>query len=193
MVTFIEPRKLGLTDEDADSIYETLNHAQVAAVFHITEISTRQAVKKALKRQRRQALLGFLSLFAGLMIAVAIQQRDSSNAREAIVQSGTVVAVEGCNRDFKQDMRSRRTYVRARNATVAAHRTGLSSQSPGQYRAALAFYDGEIGDIDKDLPDCREDLTIITTDPSSQKKPVIPPPLYPGSPEAKRLAVLKQR
>ncbi len=151
------------------------------AQLGLVETETRRAVKRALKTQRRRTMGAFLLLLVGLMLVVGLQQHDDSEAREAIVRSGTIVAVDGCNRDFRNDMRLRRSFQRLKDASTASFEAGRVDFD--RYAAAQEFYDREISFLDG--PDCRRAASIITSDLDQLRRPVRP--LYPGSPEAKRL------
>jgi hypothetical protein len=146
------------------------------------EEETRKASDRAARRQRRRSLSGFVILLLGILLTLGIQQRDDNNARKSIVRSGTVIAVDGCNRDFRFAAQTRRTFLRLKDSSRLSYEAGNSTYE--SFKRAQAFYDNELRNIA--LPDCRTTRGILTSDPDLSHRPV-PKPLYPGSPEADAL------
>ncbi len=134
---------------------------------------TRRAVRRAVRNYSRGAMIGFLILVGGLGFVQVSQNHENQQAQEALVQSGRVVAVDGCNRDFKQTARIRSLMQRLLAATEEAYDKG--QMTADKYAQARAFYQSE---LDRQvLPDCRKAEQVLSSDPS---KPINPPtPLYP--------------
>lgn len=134
---------------------------------------TRRAVRRAVRNYSRGAILGFLILAGGLGFVQMSQNHENKNAQQALVQSGRVVAVDGCNRDFKSTERIRSLLQRLLDATEASFEKGQMNAQ--QYAQARAFYQSE---LDRQvLPDCRQAEEVLSDDFS---KPINPPtPLYP--------------
>lgn len=130
---------------------------------------------KSFKRWRVGATAAFVLLFASSWFAV--QQATSLNAesRDAIVQSGTVVAVEGCNRDY--------ITIKAEIANIESRRTNLKilTDEPKKklpaYQEALANLDKNQGALEVALPDCRRSARLIT-DSESALSYNVPTPLH---------------
>lgn len=134
---------------------------------------TLRAVKKATRRDRRTAIVGFLVLLVGLALALSTSARQADRTREAVVTSGRAVAVEGCNRDFvdRQDFRS--LLERLKTASESNKTT-----TPEQKQQAVVFYDAQLKRFV--LPDCRKSAALLTDDPNAQI-PIIAP-YFPGAP-----------
>lgn len=148
-----------------------------------------RATSKALKRYSLGALLGFLILFVGLVVvrhedanrakeATAARIAVADSQRKAIVQSGTVVAVGGCNERFKDRQEVRAVLEASKAESLKAYNAGDITKE--RLRRSLAFYDQRLDGLP--LPDCRQSQNILTTDINAV--PPVPKPLYPGSPDA---------
>lgn len=175
-----------MTEEERDEVLHAMRADEIHATVTLIEAGTRRAVQKALAHYRRQAVWAFVILGIGLVIAFAVQRYDNAATNDAIVSSGSVVAVEGCNRDFTRDMRWRRTFIRFRIGNRISYKAGRTPFT--RYVMMQKFWDKEIRELDKTLPDCRDAATSITV--NTTRHLTVPRPLYPGSPEAKRLARL---
>lgn len=152
-----DPRKECLTEEQLDYFSE----------------QTRRAVKKAVRNYSRGAILGFLILLGGIGVVQITQNHENQDAQKALVQSGRVVAVDGCNRDFKYVERIRSLLGRLSDANKQAYEAGGITGE--QYARAQAFYKSEMAR--QKLPDCRRAEQVLSDDP---EKPINPPtPLYP--------------
>jgi len=138
---------------------------------------TARAVKKATRHYVRNALVGFLILFAGVSYAIVDSRHQGDIARHAIVISGRNVATDSCNARFRQQQVLRRI-VRAERPTIRGYvKDGTLSAAQGDQ--ALAQVTRTIKQLR--LPDCRVVSSVITDDPS-KLKPNQPPPLYPHGP-----------
>lgn len=134
-----------------------------------TRAIVRDAVRSAQRRGIRIALTGYLILFGGIMAERYVSAHESNAAREAIVQSGTVVAVSGCNERFKDRKEVRAVLIASRDET--RRRKDIS---PERRAASEAFFTERLAKLP--MPDCRKALTILSDDPN--KKVTIPKPLY---------------
>lgn len=136
---------------------------------------TRRAVSKALWRYAKPVILTYCALIVGLVLAfhanavTARHQREQSSAqRTALVDSGRAVAVDGCNRDFRDKDDFRGVLIRLRAATTLSR-----TQTPEQKAAALSFYDKTLSK--QAYPNCGAARSIITSDPNAPI--VVPRPL----------------
>lgn len=129
---------------------------------------TKRAVRKATRRDRAVNRVAYVILAIGLVVAIAIPAREQANQREAMVQSGNAVAVEGCNRDFVDRQNFRATIARLRRAA-------RDSKTPNP--EAIAFYTAVLA-VNPPL-DCRDAQKLLTDDPDA-RIPTIPP-YYPGA------------
>lgn len=143
------------------------------------------AVERALKRYSRKALIGFLALFVGFLFNALNNQRQdrqadeaSTAAREAIIDSGNLVAVNGCNRDFEDRVAMRGVLLASKSFTDQAVAEGRLTEYEGERR--IAFYDERLRELP--LPDCRDTRNLITDDPDVHI--IVPEPLYPESAES---------
>ena len=135
--------------------------------------STKRAVDNALRRFRRSAVAGFLILLLGVGYNLYDTRTASDEGRHAIVQSGRVVAVDGCNRDFRTIGILRAQIIKGKEQIQAYVEDGTITQ---------AAADRQIKATDELLakykqPDCRVADKLLTDDPDV-KRPV-PKPLYP--------------
>jgi hypothetical protein len=138
---------------------------------------TEHAVRKTARKVVLSALVGYVILFAGTLGVYHNGQATSSNEQKAIIQSGNVVAVDGCNRDFQDQQRWINLLERLRDASVASYKDGRVDEE--RYQQALEFYSGEIALANKAVPDCRKSEHILTDDPDADRQRVRP--LYPKS------------
>jgi hypothetical protein len=141
---------------------------------------TQRAVDKALGKYMRRAIFGFLILLIGFLFNAANNEaqwdsiRDASaEGREALVQSGDVIAVDGCNRDFQTIKAIRGVLLASAEFSRANYRSGLISKADLDER--LKFYAEQLSGLS--LPDCRETQGILTDDPEHPR--AVPEPLYP--------------
>jgi hypothetical protein len=104
-------------------------------------------------------------------------EKDAKDGRQAIVQSGRVVAVDGCNRDFNSISQQRAVLQRAQVVIRQGYAKGQYTEA--QYERAKKFYNQQLHKID--LPDCRTAKDIITDDPRNPG--TLPVPRYPGDPK----------
>lgn len=125
------------------------------------------------KRFRNSALAGFLVLAGGIGGSIYASSKDSDEGRSAIVQSGRIVAVDGCNRDFTTIQRLRNVLLASQAFQRRAFEAGRITAD--QYAEAAGFYQEQLAGLP--LPDCRDARTIITDDPNKPK--AVPDPKYP--------------
>lgn len=102
----------------------------------------------------------------------------SADSRVALVASGKVALVTGCNRDFHTQGAFVDLLQRLDKATEANYRAGKSTKEARD--AARAFYQPEIRKAMRLVPDCRVVENVLTADPNVPI-PVIKP-LYPKKP-----------
>jgi hypothetical protein len=138
------------------------------------EEQVRHAADKAAKRTQRRALVGFLVLLFGLLAAIWIGGNQAENARKAIVDTGRIVSVSGCNRDYEDRVAVRKVLIASKEFTKNAFRR--LNLSPEEVQLRLDFYDEQLADLP--LPDCRKARNVVSDDPT--KVPAFPKPLYPG-------------
>lgn len=148
-------------------------HPDLLAFF--TE-QTNRAVKKAARRTLRQAAVGYLILFVGVMGMYWNGQHVSNAEREAVVQSGSAVVVDSCNRDYIATGRLRGIIIRIRNVIEAQDEAGKGDPEENQF--AVDFYNNELKKIP--LPDCRDTADALTADPDKVLK--VPKPLHGPDP-----------
>lgn len=147
----------------------TLTKAQLDYFSEQTE----RAVRKALRRYVRGAVIGFLVLAVGLGIALHANATTSNHARQAVVNSGRAVTVAGCNRDYRATQRFRGLLTRAQATTAVQHKQHKITDQ--QFADAQNFYRTELAKLP--LPDCRKVEVILTDNPDAPI--VIPPALHP--------------
>lgn len=131
-------------------------------------------VKEALNKYRREALIGFLVLLFGVLAAITITLKQGDDSRSAIVKSGNLLAVDGCNRDFVSREEIRSVLTASQGFQARAFKNGTITQE--QYDSALAFYEERLKALP--LPDCRVAQHTLTSDPKARIK--VPDPRYPG-------------
>lgn len=129
-------------------------------------LQTHRAVRKATRRDRATNRIAYAILTVGLLVALYIPSHDADKSRRSIVESGTAVAVQACNRDFVDRQNFRATIERLNEAAKKSH--NLTGQA--FYKAVLA--------VNPPI-DCRESEDLLTDDPNA----VVPsiPPYYPGA------------
>jgi len=137
------------------------------------EDQVRRAAKKAAQRVRNQALIAFLVLLTAIGYVQWDSSRRADDARDAVVTSGTVVAVDGCNRDYKSRQEVRSVLIASKNFQKRAYNEGRITKD--QYDSAAAFYDERLASLP--LPDCRNAANVLTADPD--QVPEVPEPLHP--------------
>lgn len=129
----------------------------------------RNAVVKALRRWTRTAVLGYLILLGGVFAMYENGQSVSSGERQAILESGTAVLVDSCNRDYNATLRLRGVFERLITAVKEA------DAPEARKEMSLRFYRGELEKLP--LPDCRKAVGALTADPDETIH--MPKPLYP--------------
>ena len=128
----------------------------------------------------RASLAAYLILVAFTIFAFARQEQiiaankeNSFAARRALVTSGNIVSVDGCNRDFKSRVEIRKVLQASKTFQKGALKRGDITRA--QYVTTRAFYDQRLKELP--LPDCRKSANILTASPD--KKLSLPKPLYP--------------
>lgn len=132
--------------------------------------------RKGIKHLRNGALAGFLVLLAGIAGAFYASGHDASQANSAIVKSGRVVSVSGCNRDYVTVNRLRNVLKRSEDFQHAALARGDISLE--QFERSRAYFDQQLDGLPQ--VDCRSSATIITDDPNDIG--AVPKPLHPPEP-----------
>jgi hypothetical protein len=127
---------------------------------------------------RRGAILAFVLLAVGGIGNQYADRQRSEQARSALVKSGQIVSVDGCNRDFRITQRERAVFERSLALAKQQHDSGLTTDR--QYLRSREFFEQQLSDFA--LPDCRITQGLLTADPERADQPV-PRPLYHGSPE----------
>ena len=119
-------------------------------------------------------------IFLAAMTAFAIYDngQQSGKSRDSIVQSGNVVAVVGCNRDFESRQSIREFLKSTQSLKRIAYKRGYITEDA--YEDARAFYKKQLAELP--LPDCRESSKILSDD-IDFASPILKP-LYPGMPDA---------
>lgn len=128
---------------------------------------------KHLRRYTRGAVAAFVGLVVALGYSFYAAGNDSEAQRDQIVLSGSAIAVDGCNRDFKTIQGLRSILIASRDFQAAALKRGDITQA--QYDVALEFYGRNLRAIP--LPDCRVAGKILTSDPDAKVR--VPQPSYP--------------
>ena len=137
----------------------------------------RQAdIKIALKNYSKRAFAAFALFFACAIGNAWYANKLASDGRRAVVDSGNVVAVDSCNRDYVDREKFRSLLKRLKAAAVANYEAGKSTIE--QRDAAVAFYNSQLDAYPR--LDCRGAATILTDDPKAVRRS--PTPCYPGNP-----------
>jgi predicted negative regulator of RcsB-dependent stress response len=155
-------------------------------VRKVSEKHSEAVATRVLARFRRSAVVGFVILALGLIGGQyqgfeqqshdrAARTKAANAQRKAIVESGNIVAVEGCNLNFRA-IQGTRGVLEDAKVSLEKNRKKLTDE---QYRQAIAFYNDELDNKLK-LPDCRAAGHILTTDPAKVGTPELP--LYAGAP-----------
>lgn len=129
----------------------------------------------AVASYKRNALIGFLILLAGVGVVGKMDSDRTEAARRAIVDSGRAVAVMGCNRDFRTQQQVRG--VLSASVSRSQRRLEDGEITPNEHARQVEFLRKQLEMLR--LPDCR--LAHITDDPNADVR--APDPLYPGHPD----------
>jgi hypothetical protein len=149
-----------------------------------------KGTRNGVRHYRNRAVIGFLILLLGL---VAVRWADNERANEAvkdrvatanaqraaIVKSGNVVAVDGCNGRFRDRVEIRSVLQSSKDFLAREYKKGNITEA--RFKESSAFYDERLSGLP--LPDCRKAANILTTDPN--KVLPVPDPLYPGHDKTK--------
>lgn len=140
--------------------------------------STHRAVDKTLRAYRRTALVGFMVLLVGVIVALYLAAHQNSKAQDSIVASGNVVAVDGCNRDYTDRVKFRSLLLRLKASSDASFKRGQTTKE--QHDTANSFYKSQLDNYP--LLDCRQAAHVLTKDPQDPKHPV--DAFWEGNPRA---------
>lgn len=154
----------------------------------MTEEQLGALIKRALKSFSKKATAGFLVLLIGVGVNSYFGQHYNTVARErdakttmrasqAIVRSGNLVAVDGCNREYRSTQGLRDIVSHGADAVKRQHSQGLLTSE--QERKSLAFYQ-ELNEK-LVLPDCRDAAKILSIDPKKVQTPPARPLHPPGT------------
>ena len=127
----------------------------------------------AARHVQRRSTVGFIILLVGLATVLWLGEHHASSARKAIIDTGRIISVDGCNRDFKSRQEIREVLLRSKEFQDGALERGDITKS--EYQRAIEFYDERLEALP--LPDCRKSETILSDDPD--EVPAKPTPLYP--------------
>lgn len=133
---------------------------------------TATAVKKATSKTRRVALAGYLVFFVTVAAVWTAGQHNADNSRHAIVRSAKVVAVAGCNVDYRFAKNFQGLFTRLDEANKAQFDAGAITADARQ--RAHDFYARNQKTIP--VPDCRKAENVVSSDPDGI--PPVPTPLY---------------
>lgn len=167
------PAPAGMTEE------------QLAFFTEQTERATKKGTKEGVRRFRRTAVLGYLTLLVGLVFVWGQYQRDISERRviatqqrHTLVESGRAVAVNSCNQRYEDRLQIRGVLIASRQFVKDQAKRGVIT--PERRKTSLDFYDERLRQLK--LPDCRKDQKLLTDDPATPIPDI--PPFYPGAPYA---------
>ena len=155
---------------------QPLNQAQIDWVTAQTERAAEKAAFHAARAVQRRALIGFIILLLGIIIVQQVGNSTSAKERQAIVDSGRVVSVDGCNRAYEERLKIRDVFLTSQSIVRARVKSG-ESVDPANDRRALDFYKDQLAAFK--LPDCRKAEKLLTADPD-KPLPVVEP-YYPDS------------
>lgn len=133
---------------------------------------TERAVRKALRVYSRRAIIGFIVLFLAFTANVLYSNHVASSGRDAVINSGNIVAVSGCNRDYRSAQAIRGVLIASKDFTKQAIKRG--SLSPSEAIDRLNFYDTQLAKLP--LPDCRQSASVLTDNPNVFR--IAPHPLW---------------
>lgn len=133
---------------------------------------TERAVYKSLRTYSRRAVIGFALLFAAFTLNVLYSNRIGADARDAVINSGNIVAVSGCNRDFRSAQAVRGVLIASKDFTQQAIKRG--TLPPAEAITRLNFYDTQLANLP--LPDCRKSASVLTDNPDLSR--LAPHPLW---------------
>ena len=134
---------------------------------------TRRAANKVLHNYRRTAIVGFLVLLLANAYVWYDSNTNNQDSREAIVQSGQVVSVSGCNRDFRTTQALHAILQTSDDFNQAAAKKGDITQA--QADEAHTYYQQFIKSLP--LPDCKAAGDVLTSETGDV--PPTPKPLTP--------------
>lgn len=152
--------------EDRRKTPQPLTEEQLKWVAEQTERAAAKAAHQAAldagRNERRHNRWAFLILLIGILVVFHLGNRASEGERQAIVDSGKAVAIDGCNRDYTEDVRIRDVFLTSQSVIQRRIDSG-QSPNPKADKQAVAFYDEQLKTFK--LPDCRKAESLLTSDP----------------------------
>lgn len=139
--------------------------------------ATERGIHKGLRKWFRGAALAFLFLLGANIFVWQTGKGEAASSRDAIVQSGTVVSIAGCNRDFETIQTLRGVLIASKQFQKAALKRGDITQR--QFDQAGVYYKEQLDKLA--LPNCEAAGSILTEDPDAI--PTIPKPKVPEDAE----------
>lgn len=140
-----------------------------------------EEAREAVRGYRNRALAAFVLILVAYGYLFNVDQRadidrqqDAKAARAAIVESGNIVAISGCNQHFRDRQAIRAVLFASRRVQQRARKRGDTTRA--QYLDSIRFYRSQLTRLR--LPDCRDTVRTLTDDPN-RKPLVVPRPLYP--------------
>lgn len=127
-------------------------------------------VLREFRNYRRNAAAAFVILTLGIIAAFAIRLDESKQRDAAIVRSGTVIAIDGCNRNYRTIRAARAAIARAALNTKRLEDGGVIT--PAQAEAARDQYTYALSELR--LPDCVATSKILSSDPSRPNSDPVP-------------------
>jgi hypothetical protein len=129
-----------------------------------------RAAHKAAHRTMKGAVIGYVILFLGVLGMYFNGQSVSKKERGAVVDSGRIVSVDGCNRDYNTIQTLRDEISKSKKRTQQLVKEGTLTQAQAdraieQTNDLLERYQ---------LPDCRKAETVLTDNPEDVSKQPVP-------------------
>lgn len=163
-----------MTKQPADRYPTPPENLSQAQRDFIQEHSQTTAVA-AVRSYTRAAMVGFVLLLGGVGYTLYDARQFSNESRDAIVNSGRAVAIDGCNRDFESSQRFTKLLIRADKASASDRKAGNITAAVRLH--AKEFYANEIRESSR-FPDCRNAASVITDNIDATVR--LPVPRFPG-------------
>lgn len=157
---------------------QPLTQEQLEWVVEQTHLTAERAGREGARGVRKWATIGYVTLVLGLIFVQQVGNNTSEKERSAIVDSGRAVSVDGCNRDYREDVRIRDVFLTSQSIVKARLKAG-ESPDPANDRKVIQFYDAQLAAFE--LPDCRKAESLLTSDPDKFVPNI--DPFYEGSPD----------
>jgi hypothetical protein len=142
-------------------------------VDEIATAAAKRGGKEAAKAVIRRSLVAYLFVLVIIGYVFFDSNRDSSNQRDAIVSTGDVAVVIGCNRDFQLIEKLRGVFQSAQLSTIRSFEQKRIDSK--EFAESQAFYKAQLDGLK--LPDCRNADDILSTD--ENHRVLGPVPLHP--------------